>query len=243
MRKILEKYGFRVDLAKDGNEVVAKWKNSGMYDLILMDVQMPVSDGIDATTEIRSIEKRDGKSPIPIIAVTAYSTSDEKDKMLAVGADNYITKPIDIQNLLSVIAGTRKPEPPAAGEKSDTPSDTPEEHYERKLLREFLDVEETLAEMLRMTLKEFPQRLSEIERAISTADFEAAAQSCHSLANVAGILRADELRDEAVYLEGLFRNGTDEENNPRKTRPLLVSIEKRASELMLIFRKLLEEKL
>ncbi|MFW6344262.1 MAG: response regulator [Sediminispirochaetaceae bacterium] len=236
VRKLLEKYGFRVDLAKDGNEVVAKWKNSGTYDLILMDVQMPVADGIQATTKIRSIEKRDGKSPIPIIALTAYGTSEEKDKMLAVGADNYITKPIDIQNLLSVIAVTRKMEPPHICEGTDSP----EEHYERKLLREFRDVEGTLGEMLRMTLREFPQRLSEIDRSLSSGDFDTAAENCHSLANVAGILRADELRDKAVYLEGLFRNGNDSEKLPQVTRPLFESIEKRASELMLVFEKLLE---
>ncbi|MFO7848951.1 MAG: response regulator [Spirochaetia bacterium] len=240
IQRLLEKNGYKVDLAKDGKEVVYKWQNNDKYDLILMDVQMPVSNGINATTEIRSIEKRDGKNPIPIIAVTAYDTSDEKEHMLAVGANNYITKPIDIHSLLSVIAETKehKPFETGAETEAEAASEISEEQYERKLLQEFKDVEETLAEMLRMTLREFPQRLSAIGDALSARDFDTAAKNCHSLANVAGILRAEELRDKAVQLERILINEPGEESYS-----LFVSIEKRAFELMRIFRKLLEEKL
>lgn len=98
---ILERVGCRVDVALDGAEGVEKYK-SGHYAAIFMDCQMPVMDGYEATRAIRKLEA--GASHIPIIAVTANAMKGDKEKCLACGMDDYISKPLrphDLQEAVS----------------------------------------------------------------------------------------------------------------------------------------------
>ncbi len=98
---ILERVGCRVDVALDGAEGVEKYK-SGHYVAIFMDCQMPVMDGYEATRVIRKLEA--GNSHIPIIAVTANAMKGDKEKCLACGMDDYISKPLrphDLQEAVS----------------------------------------------------------------------------------------------------------------------------------------------
>ncbi len=96
---LLEQYGATVDQANDGKEAVI-FLESNNADLILMDVGMPVMDGIEATKQIRA---KHNKS-IPIIALTANAVKGEQDKCLAAGMNDYLTKPFDEENLISTIA-------------------------------------------------------------------------------------------------------------------------------------------
>ncbi|MFZ5352845.1 MAG: PAS domain S-box protein [Bacillota bacterium] len=100
-RLMLEKLGHRVDIAENGEKAI-KLYNETDYDMILMDIQMPVMDGIQATREIRQIEKNSSKH-VPIIAFTAHAFKNEKEKFLAEGMDGFIAKPIIIEELLNVI--------------------------------------------------------------------------------------------------------------------------------------------
>lgn len=102
---ILEPLGITVDCAADGKEAVEKFRRApGGYDLILMDVQMPVMDGLHATEEIRK-EETDRVSPIPIIAMTANAFTEDVQKCLDCGMNDHVAKPIDIDVLLEKLAG------------------------------------------------------------------------------------------------------------------------------------------
>jgi CheY-like chemotaxis protein len=97
---VLTKVGFRVDAARNGHEAVAKYTNSPeVFDLILMDVQMPGMDGLRATKAIR--EK--GFDSIPIIAMTANAMTGDREKCIDAGMNDYISKPIRRENVLEVI--------------------------------------------------------------------------------------------------------------------------------------------
>jgi CheY-like chemotaxis protein len=89
--RILEKLGHTVTLAHDGREAVAVWER-GRFDLILMDVQMPVMDGIQATALIREKEQSTGRH-VPIIAMTAYAMKGDEEKCRDAGMDGYVSKP------------------------------------------------------------------------------------------------------------------------------------------------------
>jgi len=101
---ILEEQGFSVDLAGDGTVAVEKIEaaDSDRYDIILMDIQMPLMDGYEATRRIRAMKDK-AKANIPIYAMTANAFEEDGQKALDVGMNGHIAKPIDIANLMSVL--------------------------------------------------------------------------------------------------------------------------------------------
>ena len=102
--EILTNCGFCIDTAENGVEAVEKVKNSTeeMYDLVLMDIQMPVMDGYEATRQIRAIDNS-ALSRVPIIAMTANAFSEDKQTAISVGMNGHVAKPIDINVLLPMI--------------------------------------------------------------------------------------------------------------------------------------------
>lgn len=102
MKIVLEKSGYNVTLAMDGRDALDKL-SSQEFDLILMDIQMPEMDGIEATRHVRIHERFVANQDIPIIAVTAYAMAGDKEKFLAAGMDGYISKPVDSNILLDIV--------------------------------------------------------------------------------------------------------------------------------------------
>ena len=102
--EILNEYGFLVDTAKNGAEAVEKVKNStpGNYDLVLMDVQMPVMNGYEATKEIRALDNP-ALAGITILAMTANAFDEDRKKALKCGMDGFLSKPIVIEELISTL--------------------------------------------------------------------------------------------------------------------------------------------
>ena len=105
--EILNEYGFLVDTAKNGAEAVEKVKNStpGNYDLVLMDVQMPVMNGYEATKEIRALDNP-ALAGITILAMTANAFDEDRKKALECGMDGFLSKPIVIEELISTLHDT-----------------------------------------------------------------------------------------------------------------------------------------
>jgi signal transduction histidine kinase/CheY-like chemotaxis protein len=102
IKRILEEHGITVDIANNGLESFEKRRNTA-YDLIFMDIQMPVMDGIEATHEILHYEEDEKIPHIPIIALTANALKGDREKYLGEGMDEYITKPIETSELLYVL--------------------------------------------------------------------------------------------------------------------------------------------
>ncbi|MCP4297743.1 MAG: response regulator, partial [Proteobacteria bacterium] len=99
----LKKAGYKVDLAENGKQAVDAFKEK-RYDLVFMDIQMPEMDGYQATKLIRNLAAQDdGKSNIPIIAMTAHATKQDRDKCLNVGMNDYISKPIRRKEFIAVV--------------------------------------------------------------------------------------------------------------------------------------------
>ena len=102
IKKTLEDMGLEVDLANNGLEGFEKRKN-GNYDIIFMDIQMPIVDGVEATHEILDYEDDYGVPHIPIIALTAHALKGDREKYLKEGMDEYITKPIVKDEIISIL--------------------------------------------------------------------------------------------------------------------------------------------
>ncbi|HML54407.1 MAG TPA: PAS domain S-box protein, partial [Solidesulfovibrio magneticus] len=101
--RMLEKAGHAVDVAENGAEAAAKAART-TYDCILMDVQMPVMDGVAATRAIRENAALGDRAKTPIVAMTAYAMAGDREKFLAAGMDDYVSKPVDAKELERVLA-------------------------------------------------------------------------------------------------------------------------------------------
>ncbi|MCF2493250.1 response regulator [Dyadobacter chenhuakuii] len=97
---VLEESGFKIEIATNGREAIEKLEDTPEIDLVLMDVMMPEMDGIEATRKIREVPRW---ANLPIIAVTAKAMQGDREQCLAAGANDYISKPVDVDKLLSLI--------------------------------------------------------------------------------------------------------------------------------------------
>jgi CheY-like chemotaxis protein len=100
---VLGSLGIEVHIVPDGKEAVEAWR-TGAYDLILMDIQMPVMDGITAASMIRDAERATGRRRTPIVALTANALTHQVEEYLAVGMDAHVAKPIEIAKLYDAIS-------------------------------------------------------------------------------------------------------------------------------------------
>jgi two-component system, sensor histidine kinase and response regulator len=100
---MLGEMGHRTTLAKNGLEALEQWRQND-FDLILMDVQMPEMNGLQATTQIRREEVIGAH--VPIVAMTASAMSEERDRCLAAGMDDFMSKPVSYKGIEQMIAAT-----------------------------------------------------------------------------------------------------------------------------------------
>lgn len=203
--ELLRGAGLIVSLAENGQEAVDAVKQN-QFDTVLMDIQMPVMDGYRATMEIRALPQF---KDLPIIAMTANASPEDREKALASGMNDHIAKPIDptglIKTLVKVIAPNYQAQP-----ISNTPAPQVET---TKTLPPIpgLDIEDGLhrvgynEELYKKLLIQFSHNkadiLLKIEVAIQRNDREEAAQLLHSLKGVAGNLGAKDLADKTAQIE------------------------------------------
>ncbi|MBD3169679.1 MAG: response regulator [candidate division Zixibacteria bacterium] len=199
--RVLEKRGHTVTVVEDGREALSAVEME-QFDMILMDVQMPRLNGLDAAKAIREKEKGTGKHT-PILAITAHALKGDREKCLAAGMDDYISKPINAEQLYSKIEQYSS----GACEKNDGGGDTGRQNREEpeldlSAIRSNLgDDSEALTELISMFLEETPQQLSEINSAITGKDFEKVAHLAHSLKGAAGNFNAGGVINAARELE------------------------------------------
>jgi|GEM_PF-1127304 len=229
--EILTQMGLVVDVADDGKAALEAWQADG-YDLVLMDIQMPVMDGLTAARRIREIEKREMKAsdtatPTPIIAMTAHAMAGDRDKSLAAGMNDHITKPIDPEALFAAMVrwippADRKPPPQPAGTESAPSPSGPEPN-----LNEIsgISVENGLMRvgnnevLYRRLLKKFYQNhgnaSDEIRKALAGNDKPLALRLAHTLKGVAGNIGARELEAASEKLESVLRKTEPEDTEMR----------------------------
>ena len=127
IKMTLEQFGINIDLSNNGLEGFNKYTmNPDKYDLIFMDIQMPVMDGIEATHEILDYEEDEGITHTPIIALTANALKGDRERFLGEGMDEYITKPINREDLVNILKKFSKNKLKKTLMKSDEDKNQPE---------------------------------------------------------------------------------------------------------------------
>lgn len=196
IRRILERRGYRVTLAGDGREVVAK-AAAETFDVIFMDVQMPELDGYQATAEIRKAEKG-GRTPI--VAMTANAMAGDKEKCLAAGMDDYISKPIQRQQLFDLLDRLLAGKTPTAPVAAAAPSQVLDK---AALMDNLGDDKQLLGDLLAVFAKNRVAHLETIRRAIVKQDAAGLEKSAHKLAGTLGTFFATAAFGAAKALEAM----------------------------------------
>lgn len=215
----LKSAGYHVDLAEDGQEGVDAYKQK-QYDLVIMDIQMPVMDGYEATRTIRGIENsRADSKKTPIIAMTAHAIKGYRERCLEAGMDDYITKPLKRKEFLGMIEKWAKGTADLGFEiyestatfidqniESRQPQSIPPIDYERAL-EEFENDKEFLKEVLEGFLENVVVQIESIRKAIIDGNAEVVRRESHSIKGGAANLTADQLSGIAFELENIGKSG------------------------------------
>ena len=205
--------GYQVDLAENGERAVELYrKRTPPYSLILMDVQMPILDGYQATRAIREMEQADSSpagSPVPrlpIVALTAHATKGDRQKCLESGMDDYLTKPLQKKDLLAMVekwlqAGEQ--EAPVAGRQPAVPAavDVPID-FER-VIQEFEGQKALVEELVVEFLSDIVLQIEKIEEAIGSGNTDVVRREAHSIKGGAANLCAFRLSEAAKRIEQL----------------------------------------
>jgi PAS domain S-box-containing protein len=208
--KILANWGHSIVVASNGKEAVDACEKE-RFDLIFMDVQMPDLDGFEATQIIRAGEK-DGGWRLPIVAMTAHAMKGDKEKCLAAGMDDYVSKPINRDELFSVIEKFAK-----GGEATgnSTPLSSKDDEAFTSGVFDIAGALEIaggdkafLKELADLFLENFPGYVAKIQEAISMEDSGALEGAAHDLKGSVGNFAAKRAYNAAYQLEVIGNKGT-----------------------------------
>lgn len=201
---LLSARGHQLTIVDNGAEAVREYR-SHRFDKIVMDVQMPVMDGLQACRKIRELEGENGHH-IPIIALTAHAMTDDSERCLAAGMSQYLSKPIDPQSLISQVEG-RDCETIGAATPSTKPEDTATKDMVKMILDEARVKDIThnkpalIATIAQLFLSELPDMLADIDSAHASGDRQRLSSSVHRIKSALGNFSSKGFYEEVAILE------------------------------------------
>jgi PAS domain S-box-containing protein len=192
--RLLERWRHDAVLAENGLQAIETFKKEE-FDIILMDVQMPQMDGLEAARAIRE-EERETNTHIPIIAMTAHAVKGDRERCLEAGMDDYVSKPIDSEKLFDAIEALALPP-----QVLNRTADTIEPMDKASLLKAFDGDWDFLKEVVDIFLHDYPRLLAELKQAHAEGDAEKLMRSAHSLKGMLLNFQAETAADVAFDLE------------------------------------------
>jgi two-component system, sensor histidine kinase and response regulator len=205
-QQMLQKRGYTVTIASNGREAVKLVAESPVFDLILMDIQMPEMDGFQATAAIRELEKN-GSRRIPVIAMTAHAMKGDRERCLEAGMDGYVSKPVQSKLLYETIESMT-----SGISLTET---HPDQSPWKPLGREAVDLAEILERLggnvgllqsvVALFEEDCPGQMARIQDAIRSGDARELASAAHTLKGSLLVLSADKASAAALELENLGR--------------------------------------
>ncbi len=199
---ILRSLGCSADLAENGREAVQAVRRNE-YDLILMDCEMHEMDGYVATRQIRAYENSASRRPLPIIAMTAHALDGDREKCLAAGMNDYISKPVDPTGLAEILArwqayGRQTTAAEPAGARA---ANLDSVFDEGQFLNRVMGDEGLAATLVHGFVEQFPEMLARLTSLLDARDFGGVRLHAHSLKGAAATLSAADLAKAAAELE------------------------------------------
>jgi CheY-like chemotaxis protein/HPt (histidine-containing phosphotransfer) domain-containing protein len=209
---ILEKLGYRADVVVNGMEALRALE-AIPYDLVLMDLQMPEMDGLEATRLIRDPSSKVKDHRVPVVAVSAGNVDSDGLQCRQAGMDDFLQKPFEPHQLASTLERhiharrENAPSEPAAKAPDDCAAEFP--YFDRaELLRRVMGDREVADLVLQGYFNDLPRQIAELESAIEDGDAEKARRLAHSIKGASANVGADELRDVARHMEQIAATST-----------------------------------
>ena len=194
--RVLEKLGHKAQVVNNGREALGRSQAEG-FDLILMDVQMPEMDGLEATRAIRAAEASTGKH-VPIVAMTAHAMKGDREKCLSAGMDGYLSKPIRIDELKQAMSEVNKTQ--NMGQSSEPNAFRAIGQLEL-LLDSVMGDRALLTEMAELWLADSAKQESQIRNGLDSGDAIMVQRAAHALKGSVGTFQASAAQDAANQLE------------------------------------------
>jgi PAS domain S-box-containing protein len=199
---ILGKLGLSADAVGDGAEAIQALE-SIPYDLVLMDLRMPVMDGIEATRRIRDSHSAVLNHDLPILALTANAQPADRELCLAAGMNGFVSKPVSVEKLREALTGWLRPGEavPATAAQTQQPEDDALVFNHIGLLQRVMDDEALAAAVLEAFLEDMPRQIQLLKELTEAGDAPSASRQAHSIKGAAANVGGERLRGLALRME------------------------------------------
>lgn len=199
---LLKKMGYEIETASNGEEAI-QILSQNHFDLVLMDVQMPVMSGIETTKCIRNGERNVKNPNVNIVALTANAMTQDRNKCISAGMNDYLAKPFkpeDLKNIIEKFLGKGKSQKAKASKQNR--SSIPSRYYDKKAILDRIDGDVDLfKQLIQLFVEEVPRQINHIKQAIREKDADRITLYAHTIKGSAYNIRAMELKQIAFDIE------------------------------------------
>jgi CheY-like chemotaxis protein len=219
VRHIMESWGFEVTIVDNGKKAVQALKQEE-FDLVLMDIQMPEMDGMEATRNIRKLSNST-KATIPIVALTANALKGDSEKYMMAGMNDYLSKPFTEEQLFTVIQRNIQPtvmdnntEPAPANQNAAASEGTPV-LYDLSMVRSVSGGDEGfIKKMVQLFVETAPPTVAELQQALQAQQWDRVGKLAHKLKSTIDSMGISSLKDEIRTIESNGKHQQDTDGLP-----------------------------
>lgn len=234
-KHIMQSWGFTVDVAANGKEAVEKVEKN-TYDLVLMDIQMPEMDGMQATENIRRL-KDAVKASTPIVAVTANLLNGDGDRYLEKGMNDYLPKPLDEQRLFQLISKnlSHGPAPVSIIEPllNETRETLPTEKlYDLTMIHGLSGGDEAfIRQMVELFIETMPVSTRELQSTLDQKQWDSMGKLAHKLKSTTGSMGMDSIKEEVKAVEQNCKKNENLDETPELVKKVILVIDQTVAQL------------
>jgi CheY-like chemotaxis protein len=227
VRHIMESWGFTVDVVNNGREAVDRIQENN-YDLVLMDIQMPEMDGMEATRAIRQLTDP-AKAAIPIVALTANALKGDSEKYLAAGMNDFLPKPFNEQKLFLVISNNLKTSAKEAipmSELNTTVTNNQEKLYDLSMVQTIAGGDASFVKrMVQLFIETVPPSMTDIQKDVEQQNWQNVSKLAHKMKATIDSMGITKIKDVVRAIEANGKKGEELDMIPGQVQEVVQVLE------------------
>jgi PAS domain S-box-containing protein len=227
VKHIMESWGFSVDIVNNGREAIEKVQKNN-YDLVLMDIQMPEMDGMEATRQIRQLKNAE-KASVPIIALTANALKGDSEKYIAAGMNDFLPKPFNEQKLFLIISNNLKSGTTSSIAMSDSKTEVTknqEKLYDLTMVQTISGGDESFVKrMVQLFIDTMPPSLKELQNETAQQNWPQVSKLAHKMKATIDSMGIASLKDDIRTIEANGKKGENPDKIPELVQVVVKVVE------------------